>query len=63
MKDLSLSEAYRADEMFCSGTMGELAGVIQVDGRPIGDGRVGPMTGRLSELFQQEVLASGDPIF
>ena len=63
VKDFSLTEVYRADEMFCSGTMGELAGVIQVDGRPIGDGGVGPVTGRLSELFRQEVLASGDPIF
>ena len=63
VKDFSLTEAYRADEMFCSGTMGELAGVIQVDGRPIGDGGVGPVTGRLSELFRQEVLASGDLIF
>ena len=63
VKDFSLTEVYRADEMFCSGTMGELAGVIQVDGRPIVDGGVGPVTGRLSELFRQEVLASGDPIF
>jgi branched-chain amino acid aminotransferase len=51
-RDLSLTEAYRADEMFCSGTMGELAAVTRVDGRVIGDGRPGPMTGRLSELFR-----------
>ena len=38
-KDLSLAEIYRADEMFCTGTMGELAAVVQVDGRTIGDGR------------------------
>src|SRR5262245_31275894 len=36
-KHLSLTEVYRADEMFCTGTMGELAPVIQVDGRPIGN--------------------------
>src|SRR5919109_676772 len=29
--DLSLVDVYGADEMFCTGTMGELAGVIQVD--------------------------------
>ena len=50
--DLSLSEVYRADEMFCSGTMGELAAVIRVDGRPIGGGEPGPMTYRLYELFR-----------
>ncbi|MCH8806737.1 MAG: aminotransferase class IV [Planctomycetes bacterium] len=51
-KDLSLTEVYRADEMFCTGTMGELAAVTQVDGRTIGDGQPGPMTSRLSELFR-----------
>src|SRR6266513_2735161 len=39
--DLTLEDVYRADEMFCTGTMGELAGVIKLDDRTIGDGRVG----------------------
>ena len=38
--DLSLTEFYRADEMFCTGTMGELAAVTRVDGRTIGAGSV-----------------------
>jgi branched-chain amino acid aminotransferase len=50
--DLSLTEVYRADEMFCSGTMGELAAVTRVDGRVIGDGKQGPVTGRLREWFR-----------
>jgi len=57
--DLSLTDFYRADEMFCTGTMGELAAVTQLDGRPIGDGGAGPMTGRLSELFAQRTAAEG----
>jgi branched-chain amino acid aminotransferase len=61
-KDLSLSEVYRADEMFCTGTMGELAPVIRVDGRPIGDGEVGPMTRRLMELFRQRTEAEGESV-
>ena len=40
--DLSLTEAYRAAEAFCSGTMGELAAVTRIDGRVIGAGSVGP---------------------
>ena len=32
-RDLSLTEVYRADEVFCTGTMGELAPVVRVDGR------------------------------
>lgn len=50
-QDLSLTEIYRADEMFCTGTMGELTPVIEVDARPIGDGQPGPLTARLCELF------------
>lgn len=49
--DLSLTQVYRADEMFCTGTMGELAAVTTVDGRTIADGEMGPMTQRLSELY------------
>lgn len=61
-KDLSLTEVYRADEMFCTGTMGELAPVIRVDGRPIGDGRPGPMTRRLAELFRELTRTEGEPV-
>jgi branched-chain amino acid aminotransferase len=57
--DMSLTELYRADECFCSGTMGELAPVIKVDGRVIGDGRPGPMTARLSELFRGLTATEG----
>ena len=57
--DLSLADVYRADEMFCTGTMGELAPVVQVDGRTIGTGRPGPLTGRLSELFGELTAKEG----
>lgn len=56
---LTVEEIYRADEMFCTGTMGELAGVIQVDGRAIGNAEVRPMTRRLSELFAERTATEG----
>ena len=59
VKDLSLTEAYRADEAFCSGTMGELASVTEIDGRTIGDGQPGPMTAHLGELFQALTARAG----
>jgi branched-chain amino acid aminotransferase len=58
-KDLSLTEVYRADEMFCTGTMGELAPVVRVDGRMIGSGAGGPMTRRLTELFRERTRTDG----
>ena len=60
--DLSLTEVYRADEMFCTGTMGELAAVTRVDGREIGDGRPGPVTGRLREQFRELTAREGTPV-
>lgn len=49
--DISLAEVYRADEAFCTGTMGELAPIVKVDGRIIGSGNTGPLTQRLSGLY------------
>ncbi|WP_420635463.1 aminotransferase class IV [Candidatus Palauibacter sp.] len=57
--DLSLTEAYRADEAFCTGTMGELASVTEIDGRMIGDGTPGPLTKRLSELYKDLTASEG----
>jgi len=57
--DLMLDDIYRANEMFCTGTMGELAGVIKVDDHRIGDGQVGPMTRRLSERFAGRTASEG----
>jgi branched-chain amino acid aminotransferase len=57
--DYSLTELYRADEAFCTGTMGELAGITEVDGRQIGDGTIGPMTRRLTALYSERTAAGG----
>jgi branched-chain amino acid aminotransferase len=62
VKDLSLSEVYRADEMFCSGTLGELTPVLQVDGRVIGSGSIGPITSRLTDLFRHLTETEGTPV-
>lgn len=62
VRDLSLADVYRADEMFCTGTMGELAAVTTVDGRRIGEGEPGPMTRRLSELYRRETARVGYPV-
>jgi len=57
--DLSPVDVYGADEIFGTGTMGELAGVIKIDNRIIGDGKVGLMTKRLSELYAQRTASEG----
>jgi len=57
--DLSMVDVYGADEMFCTGTMGELAAVTKIDNRQIGDGDVGPMTKRLSNLYAKRTASDG----
>ena len=57
--DLSLVDVYGTHEVFCTGTMGELAGIIRIDNRQIGDGNVGTMTKRLSDLYLQRTTAEG----
>jgi branched-chain amino acid aminotransferase len=61
-KNLSLTEIYRADEMFCTGTIGEIAAVTTVDGRTIGSGSAGAVTQRLSELFAECTAKQGTPV-
>jgi branched-chain amino acid aminotransferase len=61
-RDISMTEVYRADEVFCTGTMGELAAVIRVDSRTIGWGEVGPMTTRLSRLYSELTANCGESV-
>jgi branched-chain amino acid aminotransferase len=60
---LRLSAVYNADECFLTGTAAELVPVVEVDGRLIGDGKPGPMTGRLSERFHEMVRTEGTPVY
>lgn len=47
----TLAELYAADEVFLSGTTTEVRPSVEVDGRKIGDGRVGPVACALFEEF------------
>ncbi|RMH12633.1 MAG: aminotransferase IV [Planctomycetota bacterium] len=62
VRDISMTEVYRARECFTTGTMGELAWVGTIDGRTIGDGTIGPITRRLSSLYRELASTSGEPI-
>ncbi len=59
VRDLSLAEFYAADEVFCTGTMGEIAGVTSIDGRPIGTGEVGPITLDIAARYRAHAREHG----
>lgn len=50
---ISLAEFHAADEVFTTGTMGELTPVVRIDGRAIGDGAVGKRTTQMRQAFAQ----------
>jgi branched-chain amino acid aminotransferase len=60
--DYTLPQLYTADEAFVTGTMGGLVPVVAVDGRPIGDGKPGPVTNQLIALFADLTATTGTPI-
>ena len=61
-RNISLTELYTADEVFTTGTMGELTPVLEADGRTIGDGASGNMTRRLQELHRERAWETGTPL-
>jgi branched-chain amino acid aminotransferase len=62
VRDFSLADFYNADEVFVTGTMGGLVPVIVIDSRAVGDGKPGPVTARLMELFADLTARSGTPL-
>ena len=54
-RSIGRTELYVADEMFLCGTGAEITAVRSVDGRTVGDGRLGPLTRALSERFEAVV--------
>jgi D-alanine transaminase len=50
-RPILLEELADAEELFFTGTTGEVRPCVQVDGVPVGDGRVGPVTRSLSDAF------------
>lgn len=47
------TELYLADEVFLSGSSNSIAPVTNIDHKQIGDGKIGPLTKKLSEAYEQ----------
>jgi branched-chain amino acid aminotransferase len=50
-KNLTRCDLYVCDECFLTGTAAEVIGIVEIDGRTIGQGKPGPITRRLMEKF------------
>jgi branched-chain amino acid aminotransferase len=62
VRDIPESTIHQSDEVFCTGTMGEIAAVTRIDATDFSEGQPGPVTSRLSELFAQVTSTEGTPV-
>ncbi len=54
-RQVGRTEVYVADEVFLCGTGAQVAPVIEVDRRPVGSGKMGPITARIQQLYFEVV--------
>ena len=61
-RDIAVDELSRAREVFLSGTSAGVWPVVRIDGQPVADGRTGPVTVLLRDLYHA-VVRGDEPSF
>jgi len=61
-QNLGFFDLYTAAEVFVTGTAAEVAPIVEIDGRTIGTGKPGPITGKLMKAFREVTKREGTPI-
>ncbi len=56
-RSIDRTEVFIAEEMFMTGTAAEVTAITKVDYRPIGTGKMGPITSKLRGLYQDVIRA------
>jgi len=62
LADISIDEGRQAAEMMLVGSSIKVAPVVQWDGKPIGDGRPGPITQKLLQLWEEDTRSATDQL-
>ncbi len=62
-ESLTRYEIYTADECFLTGTAAEVIPAVELDGRPIGDGKPGPITQQCMKLFKDSTISCATPVY
>jgi len=57
--NLTRYDVWIADELFLTGTAAEIVPIVEVDARPIGDGKPGPVTARFLQSFRRRATTEG----
>lgn len=59
-RDVHREELYTCDELFFTGTAAEITPIINVDGRIVGSGKLGPITKMLNDAFGKVISGEND---
>ena len=59
-QDISLEELFQAEEAFLTNSLIEVMPLTQVDGNPVGSGKAGPITRKLSAAYKGLVLTEAE---
>lgn len=51
VRSIDRSELYVAEEVFLCGTGAQVSPVTKIDHRPVGEGRIGPVAGRIKDVY------------
>jgi len=62
LADITISEGRQAAEMMLIGSSIKVAPVVQWDAQPIGDGKPGPITKKLLEMWQDDTQSAADQL-
>lgn len=60
---MTTHDLFMADECFVTGTGAEILPVVELSGRPIGDGRPGALTRELLEAYRDLTRSEGTPVY
>lgn len=58
----TVNDLYKAEEVFLTGTGAEIIGVIEIDGKKIGNGKPGKWTREIQKLYRKMAQTTGVPI-
>ena len=61
--NLTRYDMFNADECFLTGTGAEIIAVVKIDGRVIGSGKPGAVTGKLIQQYHELTKSAGEPIY
>lgn len=62
-QNMGYFDLYTADEVFVTGTAAEVAPIVTIDGRSIGNGRPGPVTAQMMKAFTAVTDKEGTPVY